>query len=361
MTVSPGPKPGRTIATLFRASDGDCILFRCLDGSDSFNILIDAGRSSTVKKLNNFIKNLPEPERKIDLFVVTHIDADHIAGAIALGKDDHLKAMVRSVWFNGAQHLSEGDSIPLSTDQGDAFTDLITSNDWAWNEATGGKAIVRRPASDPILVCEKPRIELQILGPLPSGLVALAKNWPLAEQPQENEEIFGAKRMGTEAGPPDVESLAAAEYSPDDTIPNGSSIALLLRHGEQRILICGNSHAETIVDAVENLLGGQLKVDMATLPHHGSRRNTSPDLADRVSASTWTVSTEGGGQHLFPHGEPIAQILRHKTHNQHVRFIFNSIHAEASLWNDLQTMAIHGYSVDYRSENDDWITFEVGG
>lgn len=354
------PTKARTEVTLFRASDGDCILVRCIEGDASFNLLVDAGRASTVKRLKKFMLALPEEHRKIDLFVVTHIDADHIAGAIALAKDDVLASMVRSVWFNGAAHLSEEGDIPLSPDQGDLFTEWIEQRDWPWNQAKSGKAIVRRSGAEPIPICEKPVVELQVLGPLPSGLAALAEIWPvpeLRELTEEEEEEVGAKEMGVGEGPPDVDALADAEYLPDVAEPNGSSIAFLLRHGGRCIMLNSDSHAETLVDAVDELFAGSLKVDLATLPHHGSRRNTSPELAERLAASVWAVSTEGHKRHLFPNGESIARILTAKM--EHTRFVFNSSHPEASLWNDAGTMDSYDYSANYRPDDQDWITIEV--
>ena len=348
-----------TEVTLFRASDGDCILIRCTEAGASFNLLVDAGRPSTVRRLKEFMLTLPEADRRIDLFVVTHIDADHIAGAIILAKDDLLAPMVRSVWFNGAAHLLEEGNIPLSPDQGDLFTELIEQRGWPWNEAMSRKAIVRRSASDAIPISTNPPIEIRLLGPTPAGLAALAEIWPLPLEPEpteEEEEEVGAKEMAI-AEPPDVEALAATKYFPDEGKPNGSSIAFVLSHGGRQILVSSDSHAETLVEAIDELFEGRLVVDLATLPHHGSRRNTSPELPDRLVASVWTVSTEGGGRHLFPNGESIARILVAKT--EHTCFVFNSSHSEASLWNDGGTMGTYDYSADYRPDGQDWITIDV--
>jgi beta-lactamase superfamily II metal-dependent hydrolase len=347
-----------TQITLFRASDGDCILVRCVDDGNSFNLLVDAGRTSTVARLKKFICELPDEERKIDLFVVTHIDADHIAGAIALAKDAELARMVRAVWFNAAQHLPH-ETLPMSVGQGKTFAELIVKNGWAWNEAADGDAIVRKPGAAPIDLRTDGTISVHLLGPLPSGLAALAEIWPLPEgldEPEEEEPSEVA--MGIEP-PPDVEALAGADYSVDDTVPNQSSIAFVLSHGSKRILIGADSHAETLVTSIDEDFGGRVEVDLSTLPHHGSRRNTSPDLAERIVASTWTVSTQGGGKHLFPHGESIARILTHKEPGNRPRFVFNSEHREAWVWNDLGTKKAYGYSTLYPGEDEGWITLSI--
>lgn len=349
-----------TEITLFKASDGDCIFVRCVDDGKSFNLLVDAGRTSTIARLKKFIRGLPEGERRIDLFVVTHIDADHIAGAIALAKDAELASMVKAVWFNAAKHLPQ-DTLPMSVGQGKTFVELIEKSPWTWNEAAAGGAIVRKPGADPIKLREDGTISVHLMGPLPSGLTALANIWPLPDEPSEPEESDEEpSEVSMAIGPaPDVEALAKAEYSADDTVPNQSSIAFVLNHGGRRILIGADSHAETLTAAIDEDFNGHLKVDVATLSHHGSRRNTSPELADRITACTWTVSTQGGGKHLFPHGESIARILKRKQSGNHLRFAFNSEHREAVIWDHPASKNSYGYSTVYPNEKAGWITLSI--
>lgn len=359
--MSAAAHDGETIVTLFRASDGDCILMRCIDGKDSFNVLVDAGRASTVARLKRFMKDLPESQRRIDLFVVTHIDADHIAGAIALARDAGLARMVRAVWFNDASHLVPQDDIPLSIAQGNTFAKLIRKNGWAWNEAADGGAIVRKRGMRSIVLDKTRAVSVRLLGPLPSGLEALADRWPAEpDEPEEDEGEPSEIAMGNKRAP-DVEALAGADYDADDTVPNQSSIAFVLSHGSRRILIGADSHAETLVTAIDEDFAGHLEVEVATLPHHGSRRNTSVELAERVSAATWTVSTQGGGKHLFPNGESIARILTHKASDNRPRFVFNSGHREALVWDHARTKKTYGYSTAYPDDEDEWITFSIAG
>jgi hypothetical protein len=117
--------------------------------------------------------------------------------------------------------------------------------------------------------------------------------------------------------------------------------------------------ADSLVASIDEDFGGHLEVDVATLPHHGSRRNTSPELAERIVASTWTVSTQGGGKHLFPHGEAIARILTQKVPGNQPSFVFNSEHREAWTWNDLGTKKAYGYSTQYPDEDEGWITLSI--
>ena len=48
-----------------------------------------------------YIESLPSDQRHFELFVVTHVDTDHIDGAILLMRDRHdLGVTFGEVWFN---------------------------------------------------------------------------------------------------------------------------------------------------------------------------------------------------------------------------------------------------------------------
>lgn len=67
---------------VFHAADGDCLL---LSSSDGRHALIDGGRSGTFQQHTwGTLQELAEADDKIDLVVVSHIDADHISGIISL-------------------------------------------------------------------------------------------------------------------------------------------------------------------------------------------------------------------------------------------------------------------------------------
>ncbi|TPN82554.1 MBL fold metallo-hydrolase [Mesorhizobium sp. CU2] len=350
----------RTSITVFKVLDGDCIFIRCLGGKASFNVLIDGGRPSSAKILLTFIDSLPQQDRHIDLFVVTHIDADHISGAISIARDSKLKDLVRAVWFNGAQQIVGSlASLPLSVTQGDAFSTTIRDNNWPWNSITNGTAIYRRGDRSALKVSEDHDVTIRVLGPSVDALRALAAIWAEPREDNGDRSTNGAVAMGTDAAL-NIQALAGAQYHADRTIPNGSSIAFLLEHGAARVLVCADSHAETLVTAIDEEFGGELQVSAATLPHHGSKKNMSSDLAKRVSAHTWIISTEGGDKHRFPNGESIARVLMHRKPGAHARLVFNSCHKEALVWNDEQQKNWHDYSTRYCDDSEDWITIAIG-
>lgn len=93
---------------LIQAAQGDCIWIEYGEDPDALHrILIDGGTSGTYKHLKKRIKSLAPDERHFDLLVITHIDADHIAGILKIFEEDELGVTFADIWFNGYQHLGK--------------------------------------------------------------------------------------------------------------------------------------------------------------------------------------------------------------------------------------------------------------
>jgi hypothetical protein len=93
-------------------------------------------------------------------------------------------------------------------------------------------------------------------------------------------------------GPPptrdDVERWAATPFSRDGSEANGASVSLLLEFEGRSALLTGDAHSDPLVRGVDRLLeargSDRLDIDVFKLPHHGSRRNVSSELLERVHA-----------------------------------------------------------------------------
>lgn len=87
-----------------KASSGDCFLLEFLDKTC---ILIDCGYKSTYEtELKPLLKKLSNEGKRIGLLVITHMDEDHIGGAIAFiedngdGNNPNIIS-IDNIWFNG--------------------------------------------------------------------------------------------------------------------------------------------------------------------------------------------------------------------------------------------------------------------
>ncbi|MGR9249967.1 MBL fold metallo-hydrolase [Rhizobium leguminosarum] len=343
--------------TMFKAGNGDCLFIRCI-GEHPFRILIDGGLGGLNPTLKAFLNSLPEDERTIDLFVVTHIDADHITGALEILKDADLPEIIKEVWFNTSGQRTRDDPQPLSIEQGNELTKLLQTSKIAWNARLDGCAVSRSRHLSNVIPLNS-STTLTIVGPNAEAFELLKTKWDPSETVEEVEEELpeGVVRLANASAMPDVATLANSKYSKDGSVFNGSSIAFVLRHDETLVLISADTRAEYILDALEAEGCLSRGVSLATLPHHGSRRNFSPDLADQLHADNWFISTDGSTHH-HPHAETIARLLKGlKQRGGATDLVFNSTHQEASVWDNELLRREYSYSVQFAAA--EWITVRV--
>jgi glyoxylase-like metal-dependent hydrolase (beta-lactamase superfamily II) len=66
------------------ADHGDCLWITYGQGTEQRRILIDAGTAHSFSNFKQRINNLGKADRHFELFVITHIDSDHIGGSLEL-------------------------------------------------------------------------------------------------------------------------------------------------------------------------------------------------------------------------------------------------------------------------------------
>ncbi|MGE0813390.1 MAG: MBL fold metallo-hydrolase [Vicinamibacterales bacterium] len=299
-------------------------------------ILIDCGRRSAYRAA---AERLAADARGLELFVLTHVDADHIAGAVPLLQDARFgPSKVRDVWFNGWRHLNGLHWDPrtdtpetLGAQQGEYFAALLQDRGFQWNAAFDGLA-VKVPDDGPL-----PRIELEggmvltLLGPTTEKLDALRGRWEkeLAAvapakriEPGDYEralEVLGSDRRqgpdllgGGHGGPIVIPDLLEVPFTPDEGEPNGTSITFLAEYQGLSVLFGADAHAPQVEASLRRLLAARrierLPLTAFKLSHHGSARNTSPDLLRLVTCPHYLVSTNGT-RHHHPDPETLARVL----------------------------------------------------
>ncbi|WP_370057486.1 hypothetical protein [Bradyrhizobium yuanmingense] len=293
--------------------------------------------------------------------MVSHIDSDHIAGAIAVARDLELAPLIGEIWFNGPQHLSGDGSRSLTIDEGDILIDLIERNGWTWNGSFAQQAAMRRPEEMALWPAGEGGPEIRLLGPYPEALRTLAAKWTGSVPAPAPEYVSGAIVMGEEDEKLHVYLSAQERYVPDPSNVNDTSIAFVLRFHGCSVAVCSDSHAETLVRSIDADFGGALTVDVATLPHHGSAANMSIELAKRLQARTWIVSTDGGRQReKKPTRASVARVLTSRRPDGHpVEIAFNYDQQAAKLWYNTAAQAEFNYSVRYAADDEDFIAIHL--
>lgn len=294
------------------ASEGDSLLIRYGDPTAPRRVLIDAGRKATFKQLLEF---LPEEERHLELFVISHVDRDHIEGALEALDPGRSDLTFDDIWFNAYRHLLwQPDSEEFGAVQGEKLTKLIVDRKLPWNEAFEGGP-VRLEGDLPVVRTLAGGLKITLLSPDAAKLARLEPQWAeecrragldpaasaTAEQPQP--EDYGPNDDIEDFGG-SLEDLAAETTVEDTAPPNGSSIAFLAEYDGRTVFFGADAHPSMLVASLDQL-GRELplRCDLIKIPHHGSQANTTRELLERLDGERFMISTNGS---YFGHPDEIA-------------------------------------------------------
>jgi hypothetical protein len=333
---------------LLPAGPGDCIWLEYGDPGRTHIILMDGGVKDTFEPLEQRIgQALKEREASklhIDLLVVTHIDNDHIDGILKLLDQTQHEIDFGDIWFNGNCQLvnlppspedKRGDllgnleEIPrpdlLGLKEGDQLSVLLSSHQLPWNRAfLGAAAMVPIQGKLASWDCDG-GLNLTLLGPPLLRLRKLAEKWKQVIQGEPEEErpdLLGRR----DTWPP----VWREELSTDNSVANGSSIVLLAEYGGRSLLLTGDAYAEDIEAALtrlqveRNQAGTPSPLTALKLPHHGSARNISKNLLERVKCDQYLISTDGSGNPRHPDHQALLRVLKYSSSRPCMAFNYDS-------------------------------------
>ena len=362
---------------LFPAGNGDAIL---LDLETSL-ILIDCGYVSTYRDhIKPRLLELSAAGRTLTKMIITHIDADHIQGAIAFIEENGDASTpsvigIDEIWFNSYRHLHFTDKqtgslagrpldfqIPsglasieaddserlVSFSQGTGLGSLILKNRYAWNTTFDHGAVY---SDDTLRIALDADTTITVLGPTKKVLERLGNSWYTYLKKifagAINEDTFfdDAFEMMLEEmrqeqleqdAQLDEETLVSSwgnwvdtyttEWTREDSSPtNASSIIFLLEHKGKTFLSLADAIPSQVVEQLKKKYDDQdlpIHVDVLKVAHHGAWKNNSPELIQMIQADYFLFSSNGL-RHRHPHLQTIAWILKsHQSHSPK-KLVFN--------------------------------------
>ena len=373
------------------AAHGDCLWIEYGSGQQPRRILIDGGPAHTYPALRERILHLPADNRHFELLIITHIDGDHIEGALRLLLDaEALKCRFDRIWFNGREQLNkifDPAGAPLGVVQGEMlgmliadYEDRIGQSVWNVGLPDGLAAIDRGTGTLPVVDLAD-GCRLTLLSPDHERLLELKDRWrdelrkariasgdeaalrlalenarnmrPMGDvlgggaepaancfelpDPSGRDLAMGlADTLGGAGGEPGGD----APFGGDDSATNGSSIAVLLEYPKEdpsvRLLLAGDAWPSVLEASVAQLLGspdGRLSLTAFKLPHHGSAANASAPLLRMLRCTHYLVSTSGA-VFRHPHARTIELLLTEHGGKGKPRFHFNYLTETTEAWTD---------------------------
>jgi hypothetical protein len=346
------------------AAFGDALWIEYGEPGALRRVLIDGGVAETFELIERRLDRLPAP-RRFELLVVTHVDEDHIAGAVRLlGALRDLDVRFEDIWFNGREHL-EGRRVVLDrlgAKQGEFLSALISKQTTRWNMAFDGfPAQVGDDARLPAVELEG-GLRLTLLSPTGAELRSMAAKWDKelaagkegidwTDADQVLEVLSGQRRLKPRdqlGGSRDVDELAQSPFTRDTSKANGSSIAMLAEFAGRSVLLGADAYPTVLARSIDRLLAARgerrLAIDLVKVPHHGSRNNVSKALLDRLDCRHYLISTNGD-RYRHPDREAIARIVRYGGDTPVLHFNYRSEFTE--FWDDEDLGRGTDYEVRY--------------
>jgi hypothetical protein len=347
---------------LLPARYGDSIWIRYGKSKSSLHhVLIDTGFKETATAIRQRFHD--DAKLVLDLFVMTHIDADHIEGSVTLLQDPVVatKKRIKQAWFNGWGHIDEVPDDALGALQGEYLSALLRDSGIPWNRDFASKAAMVLETKKKLPVFELDGgMKLTLLSPSPAKLRKLRDYWrkdlkgrlkpgdeKKAMKLLDDDSKYALDALGTI---PNVAKLSAMKFKEDAAPANGSSIAFLAEYEKKKMLFTGDAHPSVLLSSVERLVpaGKTLKVDLWKVAHHGSRANTSPALLERVRCKNAVFSTNGD-KFKHPDLECVARYIdQHEGTDLALHFNYES--PKTKPWSDKTLMKTHGYRTFYGDE-----------
>lgn len=301
----------------FDAHGGDAIWIRYL-GNDArwHNILIDGGYigsyDTIFKPVVSAIVNAGE---LIDLWVVTHIDLDHIGAIVSFMRDssiDDKDKLLGSCWFNHAGFAIPEGNGKIGYRQGIDLRDYLIGM---------GKLGSEKITVDSGSV-EFYGLQLTILSPNAEKIAAADRDWI------EREKRKSVRMARSESDHlKKIEDFDQKSFKEDTDIINGSSITFILKFKGVAGLFLADGHPSDVVGSLKRLnhtLECPLLLSFVKLSHHGSKYNTSQELLELIRTGIYVISANGiSNRH--PDKETLARILKyHLSIGQPLKLVFAS-------------------------------------
>lgn len=374
------------------AGCGDCLWLEYGEPGKTRIVLIDGGVKATASRLAARIRaamaERHDSKLKIDLLIITHYDNDHIEGVLELLEKYQLPVTFGDIWFNGDQQLAHlpapdalGDLLTgsnidddsglpadllgagttgwapadlLGAAEADRLSGLLRARSLPWNQAFDGAAAMI-PKAGKLPEWDMPEgLKLTLLGPTLKRLRSLSNDWQklvgtfdptkitLPEPPPGD--LLGRK----DAWPP----IFIEDESPDDSVANGSSIALLAEYQGQALLLTGDAHADDLEAALERLRQQRQKPNLPLplaafkLPHHGSAYNLSRALIEGVDCPRFLISTDGS-RFMHPDQQALLRIFKFSKSRPNLEFNYDK--ATTSIWRDKKKEVVGDQFQDYET------------
>lgn len=290
-----------------QAKFGDCLLVEYGTRDDPRFALVDGGPDGTFQAhLGPVVADLPG--HRLELLVLSHVDNDHAVGLVDLLAEMNGRRVqgkpplvtIAAAWHNSFSRtlgdalldraretvnaspkragLMKVSPVIRAIGEGSEIAGFLDQLQIPLNAGFDGERVTVGAQAAPFASAN---LKTTVVGPTLKNLDALRKQWNKWLDDHEDEVSSGA-----------IEPAAMSDRS----VPNLSSIALLVEADGRTMLLTGDGRGDHLLDGLEEaglLDDGRLHVDLLKLAHHGSDRDVTQKFFEQVTADRYVVSADG--------------------------------------------------------------------
>ncbi len=274
---------------------GDAIAIRWGDFSDAskqYVAVIDGGTTESGEALVKLIKETYKTTF-VGLVICTHPDGDHSSGLRVVLKELGVgKLWMHRPWDRSDEilHMFKDDRIT-----NDSLEERL-------KEAYNFAHELQKIAEEKKIPIEEPfagktiaggGAKITILGPSEEAYVSLIPNFAKSPEVKSATETFSAGLKEAVNWVKEALHIETLDESGETTAENNSSIVALLEFDGERILLTGDAGIPAMKNAIHHADQQGISLENISLfqvPHHGSKRNISPSILNRIKAKTAFIS-----------------------------------------------------------------------
>lgn len=304
------------------------------DDGGGHNIIVDGGEINSPKycytdRLKGKLEYIFNKGEAIDLWVITHIDNDHIGGLYNFINDKEFfetySDRLKEVWMNygGKGDYDVQRTETVGYEGGKKLHTALSDNNVAVKEGikAGYKTL-------------KANANIDVIAPDAESYKRYIEWWNNKEFNEIVETADGQVSGSDWDYGKKFEDFDLAYYEEDKEVKNNSSIAFVLTYCGHKILFAADSCSSLLMKGLNNsdfMQDGKVKLDLVHIPHHGSSHNSSFDFFKAIDCPKYVISGNGENRYKLPDKETIARLnganpdeveLHFTEHNSKLKEIF---------------------------------------
>lgn len=320
----------------------DAIIIHFIDDDNSVhNIIVDGGDKRSPKfcytdRLKKELELIFNKNEQIDLWVITHIDDDHIGGLYNFIEDNEFFTLhcdkLKEVWMNyggnGDYNVRRNGEVGYKS--GKELRNLLREEHVLVKEMIVAGQITN--IGDAKFV---------VVAPSKDAYNKYIKWWNKREFGKAvsvSDGLIGGTNCDYDKKFVDFDLNS---YQEDDDVKNNSSIAFLMIYQRVNLLFTADSCSSILMDGLNRfIMSGRdkLKLNFMHVPHHGSSRNSSLEFLKKIESPLFVVTGDAMNPYNLPDKETIARLMAaypdgFELHFPQLNFCLNSIFAKETMGN----------------------------